>query len=295
MQRELRKGIMPDIKGVDVASFQGEPGQWAALPAARAAQWAAVKFTELQPDGHHYVNPTAKDDWDWLWVQEHHNGRPMGRIAYLFAHPSRSVRDTLLLFKSITDKLGLLDTDGVCIDLETTDGMSPAAVASWARELAAEMAKLYGRRPIIYTFEDFIRQGNCDGLGNYFLWIASIRTPGLPVIPGVWQDWFAQQYAQDGGIDQDVAHFSTLSAMRAAMGRPAFKTVEDVWVTAGMDSLVEWSHDAKTEIPVALERTLAASANHRFAPDLHDYLAEGDLNAKMPKGIHLRYLKTERA
>jgi GH25 family lysozyme M1 (1,4-beta-N-acetylmuramidase) len=286
---------MPDIKGVDVSSAQGEPGAWTKLPAARDAQWAGVKFTELEANGNHFVNPDAKDDWDWLWYQEHHEGRPLGRIAYLFAHPSRSVSDTLALFKSQTDKLGLLDTDGVCIDLEVTDGMSPAAVSSWARELAAEMAKLYGRRPIIYTYEDFIHQGNCEGLGNYFLWIASIRTPGLPNIPGVWQDWFAQQYAQDGHIDQDVAHFSTLAAMRAAMGRPSFKTTEAVWVTAGMDGLVDLSHLIQTEIPVILERTLAASANHRFAPDLHEYLTVGDLSAVMPRGISLRYLKTERA
>jgi hypothetical protein len=288
---------MPDLKGkgVDVSSAQGLPKQWTNLPGAKNITWAAVKLTELEANGNHYVNPDAKADWDWLWWQEHHEGRPMGRIAYLFAHPSRSVSDTLALFKSVTDRLGLLDTDGVCIDLEVTDGMSPAHVASWARELAAEMARVYGRRPIIYTYESFISEGNCDGLGQYFLWIASIRTPGLPRIPGVWQDWFAQQYAQDGGIDQDVAHFSTLSAMRSAMGKPQFKTVEGVWVTAGMDSLVEWSHDAKTEIPEALRRTLLASANHQWEPALHDYLATGDLHAKMPKGIHLRYLRTERA
>lgn len=282
---------MPDLKGkgVDVSSAQGLPKQWTKLPAARDITWAAVKFTELEANGNKYVNPDAKADWDWLWVNK------KGRIAYLFAHPSRSVSDTLALFKSQTDRLGLLPEDGVCIDLETTDGMSPAAVASWARELAAEMARVYGRRPVIYTFESFISEGNCDGLGQYFLWIASIRTPGLPRIPGVWHDWFAQQYAQDKGIDQDVAHFSTLSAMQAAMGRPAFKTVEAVWVTAGMDSLVEWSHDAKTEIPEALRRTLLASANHQWEPALKEYLAFGDLTAKMPAGLHLRYLKTERA
>lgn len=288
---------MPDLKGVDVASFQGEPGTWTKLPAARAADWVAVKFTELKANGEKYVNPDAKADWDWLWFQEHKAtpSRPYGRIAYLYAHPSTSVSATLALFKAQTDKLGLLDTDGICVDIETTDGLSPARVSSYMRELAAEMAAVYGRRPIIYTYESFISEGNCDGLANYFLWIASIRTPGLPRIPGVWQDWFAQQFVITGNIDQDVAHFSTLSAMRSAMGKPAFKTTEAVWVTAGMDSLVEWSHDAKTEIPEALRRTLLASANHQWEKALHDYLAFGDLTKTMPKGIHLRYLKVERA
>jgi hypothetical protein len=83
--------------------------------------------------------------------------------------------------------------------------------------------------------------------------------------------------------------------MQAAMGRPVMVTTEAVWVTAGMDSMVKWSHDAKTEIPEALRRTLLASANHQWEPALHDYLATGDLNKKMPAGLHLRYLKTERA
>jgi lysozyme len=282
---------MPDImgKGVDVSSGQGLPVNWTSLPAAKNITWAAVKFTELEANGNHYVNPDAKADWDWLW--EH--GR--GRIAYLFAHPSRSVSDTLALFKSVADQLGLEPGDGVCIDLEVTDGMSPAAVSSWARELASEMAKTFGRRTIIYTYEDFIRQGNCAGLGNYHLWIASIRTPGMPFIPGVWQDWFAQQFRQDGSIDQDVSHFSSLSAMQAAMGRPSFVTTEAVWVTAGMDGLVELSHLLQCEIAVILELTLKASANGKFEPALADYLTTGNLSAHMPRGIHLRYLKTERA
>jgi GH25 family lysozyme M1 (1,4-beta-N-acetylmuramidase) len=253
---------MPDImgKGVDVSSGQGLPVNWTGLPAARDIQWAAVKFTELEANGNHYVNPDAKADWDWLW--EHKKGR----IAYLFAHPSRSVSDTLALFKSVSDRLGLEPGDGVCIDLEVTDGLSPAAVSSWARELASEMAKTFGRRPIIYTYEDFIHQGNCAGLGNCHLWIA----------------------------DQDVSHFSTLSAMQAAMGRPAFRQVEDVWVTAGMDGLVELSHLLKTEIAVIIELTLKASANGKFEASLADYLTTGNLSAKMPRGIHLRYLKMER-
>lgn len=285
---------MPDIKGVDVASFQGLPGQWSKDPAAKGIQWAGVKFTEVSIDpvtGHLrvYINPDAKADWDYLWEHK------LGRVAYLFAHPKVSVEETIGTFKQMTDKLGLLDTDGIAVDLEVTDGMSPAAVSSWARELFAELAKLYGRRIILYTFESFVTSGNCEGLGNYFLWIASLTTPGLPVVPHPFQDWFAQQYAQAGAIDQDVAHFSTLAAMRAAMGKPAFHTVEAVWVTAGMDGLVELSHLIQTEIPVILERTLSASANHRFAPGLHEYLTVGDLEAKMPRGISLRYLKTERA
>jgi hypothetical protein len=206
-----------------------------------------------------------------------------------------SIQATIAPFKAMTDKLGLLPGDGVAVDLEVTDGMSPAAISSWARELFAELSKLYGRRVILYTFESYVTDGNCDGLGNYHLWIASLTTPGLPRVPHPFTDWFAQQYAQNGQIDQDVAHFSSLPAMQAAMGKPQFQQVEAVWVTAGMESLVDLSHGLQNEIPTVLEMTLAASANHKFAPNLHEYLLVGDLHAKMPRGISLRYLKTERA
>lgn len=279
---------MPDIKGVDVASFQGLPGQWTKDPGAQGIEWAAVKFTEVSQQFGTYENPDAKADWDWLW--EHKKGR----IAYLYAHPGVSVRDTIAPFKAMTDKLGLLDGDGIAVDLEVTDGRSPAAVSSWARELLAELAALYGRRPIVYTFLNFVHDGFCEGLENYFLWIASIGTPGLPQVPRPWQDWFAQQWGQSGPIDQDVAHFSTLAAMQSAMGRPQFQAVEAVWVTAGMDSLVNLSHLLQCEISVILARTLMASANHQFQEPLKDYLDFGDLHKVMPKGCTLRYVKHER-
>lgn len=279
---------MPDIKGVDLASFQGEPGQWTMLPGAQGIQWAAVKFTEVSHEHGVYENPDAKDDWDFLWKSK------KGRIAYLFAHPDVSIDATIGPFAAMVNELGLLPDDGIAVDLEVTEGMSPAAVAAWAQELFASLARVFGRRPILYTFVNFIESGNCHGLDAYPLWIASLTTPGLPQVPHPFTDWFAQQYAQNGGIDQDVAHFSTLAAMQAAMGKPQFHTVEAVWVTAGMDGLVDLSHLLKTEIPVILERTLAASANHMFAPPLHDYLATGNLRAVMPKGITLRYLKSER-
>ena len=51
--------------------------------------WAAVKLTELEPDGTRYVNPDAADDWAWLRLNK------KARIAYLFGHPSVSATETV--------------------------------------------------------------------------------------------------------------------------------------------------------------------------------------------------------
>lgn len=277
---------MPDIRGVDVASWQGTPGQWVHEPGAQGVDWAAVKFTEVSRDGV-YENPDAKPDWDWLW--EHKKGR----VAYLYAHPNVSVHATVAAFKAMTDRLGLEPHDGVAVDLEVSDGLSPAAVASFARELMAELASLYQRRPIFYSYVNFIRDGNCEGLENYFLWIASLTTPGLPQVPPPWKDWFAQQFYA-GSLDQDVAHFSTLAAMQAAMGRPQVETIVAVHVTTGEESLIALSHLVQCEISTMIRLTLNASANHQFTPEWADYLDFGSFQKPMPKGVAVRYFERVR-
>lgn len=283
---------MADIKGVDVASWQGTPNQWTHDAGAQGIHWAGVKFTELSLHGGSlslYENPDAKADWDYLRTQK------LGRVAYLYAHPSTPVGATVNAFRAMVTKLGLLPGDGIAVDLEVTDGMSPAAVASWARELFAELAKVFGRRPILYTYESFIREGHCEGLEGYLLWIASITTPGLPRVPAPFKDWFAQQYVITGQIDQDVAHFSSLAAMQAAMGAPQTHTVVAVHVTTGEESLVSLSHLVKCEVSIMIELTLLASANHQFVPPLAQYLDYGNLQAALPKGVSVRFLETVRS
>ena len=283
---------MPDIKGVDVASWQGLPGEWWKYPGIEGSEWAAVKFTELSPGQTAldcYENPDAKADWDFLWE------RKMGRIAYLFAHPSTSVSATVQAFKGMTDRLGLLPADGVCVDLETSDGLSPAQVASWARELFAELAALYGRRIILYANDSFLAGGFCEGLENSLLWVASVTTPGLPRVPPPFKDWFAHQYSLTPPVDQDVAHFSSLAAMQAAMGRPELHQVVAVHVTTGEESLIGLSHLLRCEISIMLELTVMASANHMFIPALAGYLDTGNLQAALPKGVSIRFLESVRA
>lgn len=281
---------MPDIRGVDLASWQGDPHDgWINDQAARGICWAAVKFTEVQPDGTVYRNPVAQADWDWLRAQK------LGRVAYLFAHPGAGVNATLAAFKAMTDELGLDDEDGIAVDLEVTDGLSPAHVASWARELFAELAALYGRRIILYANDSFLSGGFCEGLENSLLWVASVTTPGLPKVPPPFKDWFAHQYSLTPPLDQDVAHFSSLAAMQSAMGKPAYEWKVAVHVATGEESLIGLSHLLRCEIPVILELTLAGSANHLFGDSLADYLTTGNLEAVMPHGTAVRFYERVRA
>jgi GH25 family lysozyme M1 (1,4-beta-N-acetylmuramidase) len=200
------------LHGVDVAVFQGEPSSW--TPNAGDIDWAAVKLTELEPKNVRYVNPDAAADWSWLAQQ----GK--GRIAYLFGHPSVSASDTVSFFVSELTSLGLKDTDGIALDLETNDGVAAADVASWARAVLTQLESSLHRRPLLYTYIDFAVAGNCAGLGDYPLWIADPSHPaGSPDVPLPWRTWAIHQYAIIDNLDRDVADYPSNAAMFSALGK----------------------------------------------------------------------------
>lgn len=200
------------LRGVDVSSFQGRPAQWKS-EAGRIA-WAAVKITELEPNGTHYVNPDAAADWAFL----HRNQKV--RVGYLFGHPSVSAADSVSFFLREIDKLGLHDDDSIALDIEVTDGRSPSAVAAWCVRVTSELRHRTQRHPVVYTFLSFAEAGNCKGLGHLPLWIADpSRRAGRPRVPGPWKTWTMHQYAITGSIDRDVAKFTSKAKMSAALGK----------------------------------------------------------------------------
>ena len=201
------------ITGVDVSSFQGEPGAWRAE--AGRIRWAAVKLTELEPNGVHYLNADAAADWAYLAEQK------MGRLAYLFGHPSVNVLETVEFFTHELRSLGLGDADGVVLDLEVTDGRGPAEVDAWSAEVMASLQWRLHRTPVLYTFLSFAEAGNTASLGKYPLWIADPSSPaGKPRVPLPWKRWTLHQYSISGPIDRDIANFPSLAAMGQALGKP---------------------------------------------------------------------------
>ena len=218
---ESRVAVRRMQAGVDVSSYQGPPAAWRAE--AGNIVWAAVKLTELEPNGTRYVNPDAAADWQWL-----DNGNK-GRLAYLFGHPSVSAADTVSFFVGELAKLGLKRTDGVVLDLEVTDGRTPAEVDNWAATVMADLVQQLKRRPVLYTFLSFAREGNCNRLGRYPLWIADPSSPrGRPQVPRPWSTWAIHQYDITGSIDRDVANYTSLTAMTDALGKPKEPVLQDL-------------------------------------------------------------------
>jgi lysozyme len=217
-------GALPPhvIPGVDVASYQGPPGAWQGE--AGRYDWAAVKLTELQPSGVRYINPDAAADWAFLG----RHGK--GRVAYLFGHPAVSAADTVNFFLGELRSLTVADPDGVMLDLEVTDGLSPGQVNSWASDVMARLERALLRPPVLYTYLDFAYSGNTASLGKYPLFIADPSSPpGRPRVPPPWRTWTIHQYDISGAIDRDVANFASLAAMGRTLGyQPKEPTMQDL-------------------------------------------------------------------
>src|SRR5580700_8223103 len=212
--KSLTETTAKTLKGVDVSSFQGPPADWTA--SAGSISWAAVKITELEPDGTRYVNPDAAADWKWL------RSKKKGRVAYLFGHPSVSATSTVDFFIDELKPLGIEDSDAVAVDLEVSNGLSASAVAAWGRRVMSQLEKKLDRKPLFYTFIDFATEGNCAGLEGYPLWIAAPSdAAGKPQVPKPWKTWAIHQYDISGDIDRDVANYTSLAHMYAALGKTA--------------------------------------------------------------------------
>jgi hypothetical protein len=200
------------LTGVGVSSCRGAPGAWRG--AAGNISWA-VKLTELEPGGTRYVDPDAAADWTWL----RRDGKY--RIAYVFGHPSVSAAETVDYFLAELGTLGLEPSDGVSLDLEVTDGRSPAEVSARAAAVMADLASKLKRTPVPCTFLSLAREGNCAALGRFPLWIADPSSrAGHPQVPPPWRTWAIHQHDISGSIDRDLVRCCSWKRQTAARAGP---------------------------------------------------------------------------
>ena len=206
---------MANAQGIDVSSFQG------------AFDWQAVKGTisygfMKATEGNTVTDPEFARNWQ--------QAKAIGvvRGAYCFGHPSDGAASSAAHFLSVVRAQGLDAGDLLALDLEVSDGLAPAQVAAYARNWCADVAKATARTPIVYTFIDFARQGNCAGLGGHPLWIADPSSPaGHPTVPPPWTRWYFHQYSTNI-VDRDVFNGNKAALHKFANPQPPAQKEDEV-------------------------------------------------------------------
>lgn len=197
------------ITGVDVASHQhpgGAPIDWRQVAGA-GHRFAYVKATE----GTTYTNPWFAGDYAGA------SNAGLYRGAYHYARPAlplSTAESQARYFVSVAgSSTGAADLP-LELDLEESGGLGQADLAEWTRRFLAEVTRLTGKRPLVYTGRWFW-QGYIGGYGNdigrdYRLWTADYhcqRSDGslfcdpatdayVPPVYGGWGQWtFWQNYS----------------------------------------------------------------------------------------------------
>src|SRR5207253_5950981 len=88
------------------------------------------------------------------------------------------------------------------LDHEKAASISPAEMTAWAGTFLAEVERLTGVRPILYSYPDFIatHMGRAHSLGGYPLWLASYgpndgREHAFAIPSPAWKSAVVHQYS----------------------------------------------------------------------------------------------------
>jgi GH25 family lysozyme M1 (1,4-beta-N-acetylmuramidase) len=276
------------LTGVDVASYQhpgDAPIDWVRVRAA-GHSFALIKATEATT----YTNPYFAGDWSAALAAGLYRG------AYHYARPAKPFSTALEQARYFVSKAGSQTGPkdfGAVLDLEETGGLGRNDLATWTRTWLAEVTRLTGKAPLLYTGYYFWKDrvgAPADIAAAYRLWLPSYpddpdSTTFKPLVPAGWSRWTFWQYRSDGrvpgiGALVDVNRFccdeSSLAALTGGgtSGGAPFGNVEAITVSPGMITADGWVVSPDSSDPVDIEVTVD-SVPQRFTADL----ARPDVNA----------------
>jgi lysozyme len=183
------------LNGIDVSSYQGNVN-WAAVRNS-GITFAVAKATEGTGYLDRYLNANIAGMKRYGIVP----------CAYHFAHPSIDATAQANYFTNAVRNAnggsfhGLLQ---LMLDLEVTDGRTPAQVWAWTQTFVARVRAVTGRPCIIYTGFYFWRDrvGNPNNNLNCPLWLAAWVPNPNPYVPQAWSGvgWAFWQYTDNGRV-----------------------------------------------------------------------------------------------
>jgi len=184
------------LEGIDVSHWQGAI-DWSGVAYA-GKKFAIMKATE----GQTYVD--SKYAWNHAYARAY--GLRVG--AYHFANPSSTANDAILEADWFVQNMDIKAGDlNPALDLETSGGLSTAALQSWVSQWLNEVYAKVGMRPMIYTSPAFWRTYLADthwfaDQGYTVLWVAHwfVSQPSVPGNNWGGHGWTFWQYSDCGSV-----------------------------------------------------------------------------------------------
>ena len=199
-------------RGVDVSHYDGSI-DWTQVATA-GISFGYAKATE----GTTFIDPSFQTNFAAM------KAAGVKRGAYLFFRPRADPTAQVNFFLSTLLKNGFTSGDLIpVIDVEVTDGLSSAVLASNLQMAANTIQAALGVSPVIYSSAVFWNGSvGSTAFGGDPLWVANWAV-NCPNIPLGWSTWTLWQYADNGtvsgipsSVDLDQSNGPTLPIYNVA-------------------------------------------------------------------------------
>lgn len=179
----------PEQPGIDVSHYQDDAGpiDWSQVGRA----FVVVKAVQVGVDPDFAASYAAVRAYG------------MVRGSYDYAQPALPISTAVTQADLYAATIGSVQEAGdlpPVMDLETSGGLPPGQLISWAQTFLGELMARTGRVPVVYTGRSFWATAmlGSTAFTRYPLWIADLNpTPTLP-LPGGWAAWTLWQSSQTG-------------------------------------------------------------------------------------------------
>ncbi|MGA5128791.1 glycoside hydrolase family 25 protein [Streptomyces olivoreticuli] len=188
------------LNGIDISSYQS------ATPDTSGLDFLFIKVTE----GTSYVNPE--------WESQYQAGKAAGLVLGKYHYPNIGA-DPVTEADYFLSKADVQSGDVLILDWEwdgaVSNSVADAYKQQWLQHVKSQMPT---HKVILYSNLTDWKTVDSDSYCQDGLWIADYVTAGQPRIQ---HPWLFHQYSDSGGLDQNVANFSTAADLKAWAGAQA--------------------------------------------------------------------------
>jgi MYXO-CTERM domain-containing protein len=177
----------PTTKGIDVSHHQ-----------------ATIDWDKVKADGVVFAFIRVSDGLppiDREFVRNWAEAKRVGIVRGVYQF-FREDLDPVAQADVVLDEMGALDDGDLppVIDVESTDGQTPATITANVGKWIDRIEAATGRRPIIYSGKYFWNDNvKSTAFSSYPLWIPQYG-PVCPDLPTAWSEWAFFQYSSTGSV-----------------------------------------------------------------------------------------------